>query len=410
MNSSDKNTDKKILRQLPHINNNGVEEVSYRSLQLSQIIHKIGHDIGNPLTSIISLSSILERFSAKESPKMIEPSKLNEYSSAIISEAWKISYLNEATVFLLSDKEIPTSPCIITELVEKSVKRMNSRHSELLSNVIISNSVENDLLATSDADRLGFVISELIRNASKALKEIKGEKLISIKGHSSEDSVFIRFENRCDKQVECKLGELLKPLVGFFTQGTGIGLSSVHHILGMLDATISLEELESTDGSISFVAELKLPASEMMQPRDLNFKTNDNKNDDLEYSASELSIVIVDDEQMVASAIQKILEMGFAPTPLSCKCVSGKEAISIIDSGQHFDAMLCDLNLSEMSGRHVYEHLLNEQPKLQTKFVFLTGDQGRRETLSYLESAGRPYIFKPFEPQDLINIVSNIVE
>ena len=113
---------------------------------------------------------------------------------------------------------------------------------------------------------------------------------------------------------------------------------------------------------------------------------------------------------MVASAIEKILKTGFAPMNINFKCISGKEALKIIDLQESFDAMLCDLNLAGMSGRHVYEHLLNERPELQSKFIFLTGDKSRKETLSYLESAGRPYIFKPFEPQDLVNIVSDIIE
>ena len=46
---------------------------------LSDLIHKIGHEIGNPLTSIISLASIIERFggpTAGAGQTTLEPEKL----------------------------------------------------------------------------------------------------------------------------------------------------------------------------------------------------------------------------------------------------------------------------------------------------------------------------------------------
>ena len=101
---------------------------------LSEIGHKFGHEVGNPLTAIISLASILGRtipadkdsidalFSgqvtaapaAPQTSKAAAPndvdrlklvlSRLPDYANSITQEAWRISALTETLVFLLSDR------------------------------------------------------------------------------------------------------------------------------------------------------------------------------------------------------------------------------------------------------------------------------------------------------------------
>src|SRR5262245_24972844 len=73
---------------------------------LSHLIHKLGHEIGNPLTSIISLGTILERFSisAPGRGETLPPEKIASYASSIIDEAWRISSLTEKLVLTLSNR------------------------------------------------------------------------------------------------------------------------------------------------------------------------------------------------------------------------------------------------------------------------------------------------------------------
>ena len=58
-----------------------------------------------------------------------------------------------------------------------------------------------------------------------------------------------------------------------------------------------------------------------------------------------------------------------------------------------------------MSGRKLYETLNEKSPDTANKIVFITGDTMNEETYDFLVSSERPYLAKPFNPNEIIDIV-----
>ncbi len=388
---------------------------------LSSLAHKIGHEIGNPLTSIISLATIVERFSnADDQSQSLSPEKVANYSRSIVSEAWRISALNERMVSLLSIKTGHASDVEIARVIEAALKRISTRKQLDCSDVIIRFEKDAPQTARIDSDHLLLVIEELVGNALQSIAySASGDSenafpppvVLSIA--AGETGVRIEVSNPITQPFSGELHSVFEPFVGEHAdqKHIGIGLPMVVGILQRTDARgtsrPSIEVQERSDGKgLQFVATVNLPtaATETIEDEEQDSEAA------MESAKTTFRLLVVDDETVVSSAIKKILEVTLSTDTrsISCDCLSGSQAISIIDAGEEFDVLLCDLNLSDMSGRHVFEHLQRKRPADISKFAFITGDRSRPETQLFLSSVRRPYLHKPFEPEELLALVATV--
>ena len=139
-------------------------ELNISKEELSKLIHKVGHDIGNPLTSIISLSSIIERFSELDS---LEPDKLISYSKTMNKEAWKISRLSECLVNILSNRKANIQNVNLEQVIDKAVSKASSYFSNI-ENLEFEIEVAANLEVETERDQLIIAIREIIRNHIQA--------------------------------------------------------------------------------------------------------------------------------------------------------------------------------------------------------------------------------------------------
>lgn len=58
-----------------------------------------------------------------------------------------------------------------------------------------------------------------------------------------------------------------------------------------------------------------------------------------------------------------------------------------------------------MNGKQLYQVIVGKYQKLVEGVIFTTGDTADEYTKHFLEVAGRPFLFKPFTPDELMAIV-----
>lgn len=196
---------------------------------LSNLIHRVGHDIGNPLTSIISLSSIIETFSD------IEAEKLSSYSKTINKEAWKINRLSQCLVNMLSTREINRQSIKIENVIDRAVSKASSYFKEL-ENLEFDIEVQANLEAESERDQLTIALREIITNHIQACIEDDCEKII-IKADSNTLTV------SSATKLDLDPNELFKPGVSGFKKisSTGVGLFTTACILKRLGGHCEIE-------------------------------------------------------------------------------------------------------------------------------------------------------------------------
>lgn len=346
---------------------------------LSELIHRVSHEIGNPLTAIISLASVMQRFETGE--------KASEYAGSIAREAWKITSFNDRLVALLSSRVVENPKCDLEPALEQALERSK------IQGVDYKPPLE-PIAAAIDAPLFQVLVRELLSNA---LTYTSAESAISIQLLKDGECALLEIKNPCSPERPFSLEAAFEPFISSSSESKhlGIGLTVCWSIVDRFGGEIEIAE----DDSGIFFTRVRLPLCENYRARE-------------EFSTLPLKalLLLVEDEEGVATAIEKILQATIGKEcSFSCLRLSGSDAMEYIATGEECSAILCDLNLGTISGRHVYETVLHHQPDMAQRFGFITGETLRKDVQMYLASCGRPYLHKPFEAETLANFVKGLL-
>jgi signal transduction histidine kinase/CheY-like chemotaxis protein len=115
-------------------------------------------------------------------------------------------------------------------------------------------------------------------------------------------------------------------------------------------------------------------------------------------------ILIVDDEPLVCRTLAEILQSG----GLRVDSVNrAREAIERVQR-RFYNVVLLDLNLPDMHGLEVVEHLKHHSPR--TEVVIITGYATLKSALEALERGVIAYVEKPVRPNQLVATVKGVLE
>jgi DNA-binding response OmpR family regulator len=84
--------------------------------------------------------------------------------------------------------------------------------------------------------------------------------------------------------------------------------------------------------------------------------------------------------------------------------VNGKLAQNMIEKRQ-YKICLIDIRTPKMSGAELYQWLLKKYPRVAGHVIFTTGSLMDEETVAFVKLSGRPFLPKPFTPDELTEIV-----
>ncbi|HEV2096417.1 MAG TPA: response regulator [Chthoniobacterales bacterium] len=118
------------------------------------------------------------------------------------------------------------------------------------------------------------------------------------------------------------------------------------------------------------------------------------------------AILVVDDDQQLASALQWILaEEHF----LVDVAFDGEEAVLKMKAHE-YDAVICDLKMPRLRGDEFYARTKKMRPSLADRFIFITGFATDPNVHSFLTEHEVKYLVKPFPVQGLVNCVKELLE
>ena len=117
-------------------------------------------------------------------------------------------------------------------------------------------------------------------------------------------------------------------------------------------------------------------------------------------------ILVVEDEPAIHEICRRVfISEGFEVDI----AVNGKVAQDMINKKQ-YDLCLIDLRMPEMNGVELFQWLKDRHPEMAKGVIFTTGDVLGGETTSFIEQSGRPFLSKPFTPDELKAIVRKTLE
>ncbi|MEA3213661.1 MAG: hypothetical protein QOE70_6718 [Chthoniobacter sp.] len=90
-----------------------------------------------------------------------------------------------------------------------------------------------------------------------------------------------------------------------------------------------------------------------------------------------------------------------------CAVADGVQGVHNVLAGD-FEFILCDMNMPTLSGEMFFRAVERLRPHLCDRFVFMTGYRGNDKVNQFIESIGGSVLTKPFNFDDLLELVAFI--
>jgi two-component system NtrC family sensor kinase len=257
----------------------------------------------------------------------------------------------------------------------------------------------------ADGDQLHQVLVNLIINAQQALHDTPMPRRITI-GAQFDRAARELVMTVADNGPGIPDAIRTRVFDPFFTTkptgiGTGVGLAVSR---GIVEAHGGKLQLLPTQRGATF--EIRLPLGEgavLPAPADGTLV-------EPAKAVMRRRALVVDDEAGIAAILSEILMRdGF-----TCDIAgSGREARTLIEraaDAPRYDAVLCDLHMSEEDGPTFFRWLKQARPDLAQRIAFVTGDTLGPAAGRFLAECGRPVVEKPFVPSEIRKLVATLLD
>jgi len=112
-------------------------------------------------------------------------------------------------------------------------------------------------------------------------------------------------------------------------------------------------------------------------------------------------ILIVEDEPAISQVCLRILTSEGFDVDTAVNGVVAQDMLS----KKEYELCLVDIRTPVMNGKELYQHIKKKRPEFASKVIFTTGDILDSNLKSFLDEVSRPYLPKPFTPDELRAIV-----
>jgi CheY-like chemotaxis protein len=115
--------------------------------------------------------------------------------------------------------------------------------------------------------------------------------------------------------------------------------------------------------------------------------------------------LVVEDEPVISHICRRILIAEGFDVDIA---MNGLIAKKLVDD-KSYDLCLSDIRTPAMDGTQLYQYLEQKHPELARRVIFTTGDVMSGYIAQFLEGTKRPCLPKPFTPDELKQVIRDVL-
>lgn len=253
-----------------------------------------------------------------------------------------------------------------------------------------------------DKDRLSQVVVNLLLNASQSISEGSPDtNTVTVRTSHEFDHVVLSVEDTGGGIPPENLERIFQP---FFTtrardKGTGLGLALCAEIARMHAGQIRVDSKQGRGSKF----EVRLPVRNGLRPGLFELLADAQSR---QRPKPRTRVLLVDDDGPTLAAYRRVLE----PRHQVVTATGGAEALSAIERDPSFDAIVCDLVMSDADGASVYESIRTRWPELAKRVVFVTGATFTPRIKQFLSTVENHVLEKPISAEILLSMVDRLTD
>jgi nitrogen-specific signal transduction histidine kinase len=372
---------------------------SERLASMGALTASVGHEINNPLASImVNLDLIALRIEELAADGLL-PSSVVELIEPLTDarEAAKQirDIVRDLRLFARGAEDEDLRPVDVMRVLSSTLRMARN---EIKHRARLVTDYRPVPPVNANESRLAQVFLNLVINAAQSLPDghaLSNEVRIATRTEDGQAVVEVRDTGRgMTPEVTQRL---FSP---FFTtkheeQGVGLGLVICHRIVTELKGVI---EVESQPGKGStFRVKLPPAADTTIAPLQTPIPIAAPK------ATRCGNILVIDDEPAIGRVIKRIL----APQHQVTVIDDAKQALERLCSGDAYDVIFCDLMMPMMSGMEFFNRLSKSSPGSASKVVFLTAGAFTPAARAFLDAVENRCLDKPFSVEVLRSIINS---
>jgi signal transduction histidine kinase/CheY-like chemotaxis protein len=240
--------------------------------------------------------------------------------------------------------------------------------------------------------RLAQVLTNILINAAQAMAEVsRSMHRLRISTRADQEGVVISISDTGPGIPPEQLGRIFDP---FFTtkkpgEGTGLGLALSSDLVNRMGGQILVESEVGHGATFLIYLPLGKPMSQSSEPARPAWVP--------EAYGRRAVILAVDDDERVLRAYARALRDRYDVL----LATDGQEAIDLLASGSHADAILTDMQMTDVGGRQLLSWLATERPELVKRVVVATAVPMSEEEEEKLKGTCAAVLYKPISYERL---------
>lgn len=362
-----------------------------RLAAVGELAAGVAHEVNNPLASIKSFAQLLVRdATSQEQHRALE---------IIVEESSRIARAVENLLsFARQQGASGREPVNLTEVAARVLELQ--KYALDTAGIEVRRDLDHALSPVmGEPGALQQVVLNLVVNAEQALSTKNGHRLLVVRTRESSEGVVLSVVDNGPGIPRDVLPRIFDSYSNAEVHGSGLGLGVSATIIREHGGQI-MAESEERRGAAFFVR-LPRAASATTAPPPSTAAPEVPEVEPQAAPARPLRVLVADDEPTLRLAISLFLgRRGHQVT----QAADAYEALRLAQE-QEFDVALVDARMPG-DGLQLLEQL-EAMPALNGRTALMTGDLGRARTSQGI-TTGRPYLIKPFDMSEAVNLIEKL--